>query len=146
MLKKIHFKRNKMKNTLSLHRLQGGVSALTLAAASRFKQLLIEYPQRSLVLMCLVLFTSLILCFTLLRSPKNSSSFASSKAQKPIAEMGGAVKAATALSQVLLLQSELNERLSAKHLSAQDSVQIGQMIFKIKTLQTHILSHEKDKP
>lgn len=61
-------------------------------------------------------------------------------------EVGGAVRAATALSQVLLMQSELSERLSAKHLSAQDSVQIGQMIFRIKTLQTHILSHEKDKP
>lgn len=135
-----------MKNTLSLHRLPSGISALARAAASRFKQLLTEYPQRSLVLMCLVLFTSLILCFTLLRQPKNPQRFTSSKVQKPIEEVGGAVRAATALSQVLLLQSELNERLSAKHLSAQDSMQIGQMIFRIKTLQTRILSHEKDKP
>ncbi len=135
-----------MKNTPSLRRFHGGISALVSSAASRFKQLLIEYPQRSLVLMCLVLFASLVLCFTLLRRPKNPSPLANSKAQKPIADMGGAVKAATALSQVLLLQSELNERLSAKHLSTEDSLQIGQMIFKIKTLQTHILPHEKDKP
>jgi len=135
-----------MKNTPSLRRFHGGISALAHAGTSRFKQLLIEYPQRSLGLMCLVLFASLVLCFTLLRRPKNPSPFANSKAQKPIADMGGAVKAATALSQVLLLQSELNERLSAKHLSTEDSLQIGQMTFKIKTLQTHILPHEKDKP
>jgi len=135
-----------MKTILTLSCLPRPISDLAGATAHKFKQLLTQYPGSSLAVMCTALLTSLILCFTVLRYPRPSSAATTPKFRgKPSGvEMGGALRAASALSQVLLLQSELNGRLSAKRISAQDSIRIDEIIKQIKILQSNISSHEKD--
>lgn len=138
-----------MKNTLKLNRLPHSGSRQLGILAFKFRQLLTEYPKGSLALMSATLITSVILCFTVLRHPKSSPSPTSLKLErKPvgISQIGGALTAASALSQVLVLQSELNGRLSAKHIRSQDSARIKQILAQIKILQSNILSDEKDKP
>lgn len=138
-----------MKNTFSLNRLHHPISSQLGAIAFRFRQLLTRHPKGSLTLMSTVLVTSLILCFTVLRHPKAANLSASSSFKhKPLGviQTGGALTAASALSQVLLLQSELNGRLSARHISSRDSARIEQILGQIKILQSNILPDEKDKP
>lgn len=138
-----------MKNTINLSRLHGPISSQLGATAYRFRQLLTQHPKGSLALMSTVLIISLILSFTVLRHPKvpHLSASVSFKHKPPgVSQMSGALTAASALSQVLLLQSELNGILSAKHISSKDSARIGEITLQIKILQSKILSDEKDKP
>lgn len=115
-----------------------------LAGTSRW---FVRNTGRVFVLMVLILASSALLCFTLLRTqPEMAGASKPGIKQKAGAGILEVSQAAGNLMQVMQMQAELNGLLSTKQLSSADSLKIAALLQRIKKLQNNINDHEKNQP
>jgi hypothetical protein len=135
-----------MKNPQFFAVLQSSFAPWTSALRTRIRHGLTEHPNRIFSLMVFLLLSSSLLCFFLRKAVLPTEKTAGLTNVTVIGGMGEISHAAGNLAATLEMQAELNGLLSKKVLSAQDSLHIGQMMNRIKKLQTNITHHEKNQP
>lgn len=134
-------KKTNIFSQLSLQR-SAAFSALRARVASGFER----YPRLIFFLMLLLMASSAVLCFTLLRSTGTTPAKAVANSPRPLQQAREIYSTATKLATVIEMQAELKGLLSQKQTLGKDSARIAEMILKINELQTNTLPNEKDKP
>jgi len=105
-----------------------------------------KYPKHIFLSMCALLLCSAAIALTLLRQPETPSTGAKNFRGSQGIDLSGAAGTASAFSQVVQMQAELNALLSADKITPGDSIRVKEMIIQIRKIQSSIIDHEKNKP